>query len=280
MFPYSYYQMMWYPTPYHKELFAYGGEDVGLIWWEPMKLSRAKVSPLLASVQEEVDRWWWIWEYLPFIERVDLAWPVTFNPAWSNSSKEWDISDIYADEPIWLSIVTSRERLRLTYLIVRSVFFVINMIQYIKKRNSWKVLICLSEDNLSVATDTGSEDIIKQYRLAHLCPWYTKFEQMPWSIYESNRRLQQYLPNFPLTYVIGLAVESRLWKTSFATTREWILWWWVWYGLELFIRGVIVFVYLVLWRMWWTLYRCYEWLIRRDHPRQESLEMQWKVMVR
>ncbi len=211
---YKFYEMMWFPAPFQKELFAFfsNEEEKKLPWWEPLALSRWKLSTKGLRVQSFLESYWYIWKYVPFVEMVFVAWDSTFN---------WN-EDHY---PIWLWVVCSRWRFRWWYLFTRLCVSWISLYSRAHWSTWCSLLYVLEEWDLSLLHMKRSEyDIWSIYSLAHFSLWYKKYEQISYSLYEENLWLKEYLPNHPLDFVIWLSQNLILGKKEFIITVESILW--------------------------------------------------------
>lgn len=225
--------MMWYIPPYQKEFFGYFAPKKELIWGEPRDLSRAKSSDSLLAAQQECTRRWWVWRWLPFVEQVCVSGKLSFNAQ----------RDDDADR-IGLWIVTSAGRLWSTYTLITWTLRLINFVQSRHSRPLFGMSAMMSEDDLWCLDLKDPEyDALLVYQLAHLSLRYQRFDSVSRNIYSSNEWILEYLPNFPMQYVIGLWVESVSGKHVIALRIQQLLWY----------------------RRWWLLERCHKSLSLRSH---------------
>ena len=262
---YQFYEMMWYPTPFNKEFFAYFGEPKSLIGGEPLALSRGKSSVGLVLAQDAFHKRWWIWRYIPYVELVALTWEVSFN------------SDNI--EYIWLRIVVSSNRLWSVHVLVKVVLWLMNLRQKRKWWLEFKLVTMHEQDDLNVYGFKDAEyDIIPVYQLSHLSLWYQKFWSTYRNIFESNNWLQEYLPHHPLQFVIGCGQKLVSWKSKFGTFFEKFFSNVIGDFIHFLFKKVSIVWLLVLKKFWRTNARMQDGIIWHDIWNKQQYMLRWKVM--
>jgi len=260
--------MMWYTPPYQKEFFGYFDHKSELVWGEPRTLSRAKPSDALVDAQAEISRRWWIWRRLPYVEQVCISGWLSFD-----ASYDQDVQDI------WLRIITSRGRMWSTYAMVRLVLWMINLLQSRHKRLRFGISAVMSEEQLYCGMLKKPEyDPIIIYQLAHLSLRYQRYDDVSRNIYTSNEWILEYLPNFPLQYVIWLWIEHVYGKKPFALHAQQVFAYRWWSMLNWICKWVTVWIHVLKTKMWFSNTFVWESLIRKDERKKDIYILKWKLL--
>ncbi len=190
--------MMWYPLPLRSEFFAYQQTDHQATS-RPLQSFRSRVVPpddMMQSYLSLVTKRQWIRSAIPGVESVYLANSITFN-----ALHEWSNIDFF--------IVTESKRLWMTKSLVTFVFWCINT----RERHTTKAmhfsvdfLVTKDHQDLSCILLSPSDPYLV-YRLAHLVPIYHRDFVYYDTIYEENKRIQYYLPNFLARQSIFLWID-------------------------------------------------------------------------
>ncbi len=257
--------MMWYPTPFNKEFFAYFDQERALVGWEPLKFSWGKASIGMVLAQDTFYKRGWIWRFLPFVELVALTGETSFNTDSISS--------------VGLRIVSSTKRMWSVHAMIKTVLLLINLWQ---RRKWWLefVLETLQEpEDLNVISFKDAEyDIIPLYQVAHLSLWYQKFSSTHWNIFESNRWIQEYLPHHPLQFVIGCGQELVQWKAQFGLVTEKLFSNFIWDLLNYISKQVSLVYLMLLKKLGKTTARMQDGVIWHDIRNKEQYLLRWKVL--
>lgn len=266
---YQFYEMMWYTPPYQKEFFGYFAKKRELLGGEPRVLSRARPSDSLVVAQQECARWWWVWRWIPFVEQVCISGALSFNtdPYETNNPR------------ISLWVVTSPARMWSAYTLMRYVFGCINILQSRKWRPKFDITAVMSEDQLWCLELKHPEyDALLVYQLAHLSLWYQRFDDVSWDIYSSNEWILEYLPNFPMQYVIWLWLAPVSGKTSFTLSVQQFLWYWRWWLLERVHKGISLWIHVLTIKITQKKHYVSQTLIRKDELQKDVQTLKRKLL--
>ncbi len=203
-----FYEMMWYPAPFRKELFAYGQEIDIMGQPSDLPFSRAKTTAQMDEFLGFIKKCARLWKSLPYVDAIYLANSITFNALHDQS--DIDLFIVTSPHRIWTARLYSCVMLWLLWL-----------------KRSWKHIrkrFCLS---FYVTRDHSNLQSIKLrpidpyliYRLAHLVPIYQKLPEHHFNIYEDNHRLRDYLPTFPMEQVVHLGLPIVTGSNKF---KRWI----------------------------------------------------------
>lgn len=269
---YLFYDVMKYPIPFNKEFFAY--EEILMTVKKPgdVPFSRWKKCPSMQSFVDHVNKLWWLWKSLPFVDAIYLSNSMTFN-----CLKE--------DSDIDLCIVVSPGRMRLA----RSWSNIALLLLWLRRRRSYTY----KKFNLNFYIERNSLNLqsIKYnhcdpyliYRIAHLVPLYQRLDGQHIDMYEHNYWLREYLPTFPMEHVIQLWTTVHVWWTSTKRVVERILWWRLWDAIERCIK--IIQLPFLLWKKK-HLWPLWESMIISDHmlkfhmDKRREYAMKWKIAWR
>ena len=258
--------MMWYPTPFQREFFGYFTEASELLGGEPLSLSRWKTNEGLKQVQKTLEKRSRLWRALPYVEQVCLTGKASFNTA------ENDI-----EAGVW--VVASAKRLWSSYLMIKLVFWCINI------RNKKKWLPILRIDAFQEETDLNIQmikdqefDVLPIYQLAHLSLLYQKFPKNSRSIYDDNKRINEYLANFPLQFVIACGIPIQNGKNRFGKMLESLFGNVVGDLCNMLSKRVILLVFMIIKNTKWTSLRVSDSLIWRDIRNKDEYMLSRKVL--
>ncbi len=263
---YQFYQLMEYTTPYHKEFFGYFSSEQPLIWWEPLKLSRAKPCTSLEKLKKQFEVRWNIWKYIPFVEMVCITWKLSFN-----QDDDW----------VWLWIIASPNRMRFAYIIVKIILFFQNQKWKKNEDLAWRIDALQESSGLDIQFIKEWEyDVIPVYQCSHLSICYQKYNEFHRSFYEQNSWVKNFLPNFPNQFVIWCGLEPKIWQSGFARKIESYLSNSVWNVIN-FLSKQIVLLTFMIWKFFkGSSIRILDWLIRRDVRQKDEVLLRRKVFRR
>lgn len=171
-----------------------------------------------------INKFWLLYRSLPFIKHIYICNSISFNYI----REESDI-DIF--------IITKKKCLRRARFFSR-IFFKILFLKRSKKNKKKK--FCLSfyttQDNTNLYNILlPKTDIYLIYRLAHLVPIY---QEERYNIYDDNKRLKSYLPNFPQKHIIKIGTQIFKWNSNLKKTIEFVFGWILWILLEYVIKSI------------------------------------------
>lgn len=230
-----------------------------------MELSRAKQSDDLQLAMKSVKIVSALCRHIPYIEQVCLTWEVSFN------------ADQFSHLGIW--IITSAKRMWLSFFSMKILLAWVNV--WLRRKWMYPVRIdCMQdESDLSILSIKQAEyDVIPVYQLAHLSLIYQKFDHFPWSVYDANEWIKQYLPHFPMSYVIGCWQQIIVWKTWIANTLESFFANKSWDVLNYLCKKIVLLLLVAHKTIQWTNVRILDTLIRRDSRQKEQYLLRRKVM--
>lgn len=204
--PWRFYEMMSYPIPRQKEIFAF--QEVLSKPQEQLsdRWSRAEAcSEQFQQYRQRIQRRQRLWKALPFVESVYLSNSITFNALHEGSNV--DVFIIVSDDRLWHAKTRISLMLRLFRLGKTG--------QKQKMKLSANFIITQSAQDLSPLLLTPHDPYLV-YRLAHLVPIYHRDFAFQDELYEKNKRLQYYLPNFPSqqSVFLGIDVEVGQFRTK------------------------------------------------------------------
>ncbi len=193
-----FYTMMWYALPLRSEFFAYQ-QSTHNMQNRPIQSFWSRIHPpseLMGKYIALVQKWQWIWKYIPGVQSVYLSNKITFNAVDQQTSIDF-------------FVVTLPERVRTTRILVISFIF---LIQLREKKRGNKIRFCTDFFVTQECQDLWGmlltpSDPYLVYRLAHLVPLYHYDFVYADSIYEENEWLQYYLPSFPWHQTIFLWID-------------------------------------------------------------------------
>jgi len=263
--------MMWYPIPLRSEFFAYQQTNQQGIS-RPLQAFRSRVaqpSDLMQSYLALVSKRQWIRSYLPGVESVYLANSVTFNALRDTSNIDF-------------FVVTWEKRLWTTKCLIDFVFWCINKWEWHSTRAlCFNVDFFVTKDSQDLSRILLSpSDPYLVYWLAHLVPLYHSDFVLYDTIYEENKWIQYYLPNFLSRQTVFLGIDITIGNARSKRRSEWILYSVFWEISEYTIK----YIYLVLLRrkkrknpevathilVWWWLYKSYD-------DKRKRYALQWEL---
>jgi hypothetical protein len=271
--PYLFYEFLSYPLPFEREFFAYDmymyathmhralaqdqGVEAGIPWDHHLSASDS----VLDILRQDIFSWVNVSNYvmdalcvipyiqrffpfLPFIEAVYLVGPITCNaPDAERELKFWVVSDVGR---VWFVAVILR--------CVRWLWHIWSRFQPVSKhppfRISWSMIFDRTRAHLT-PVKTSRHDVTFVYNMAHAVPVYFCSQDQPFPLYEYNRWIKDYLPNFPCRHVISLWINIVFGRNIIARLWTSLLSWWLWDGVEALLRGlgkISMLVRTVLWK--------------------------------
>ncbi len=232
---YLFYEMMGYPAPFRKELFAYAQEIDIMGQPSDLPFSWAKPCNGMEEYVEYVSKCARIWKSLPYVDAIYLANSMTFNAL----REESDID---------LFIVTSPGRIwtaRLWSAVMLFILWLKRGGKHIRKRFCLSFYVTRDHANLQ-AIKLRPIDPYLIYWLAHLVPIYQKLAEHPVNIYDDNHWLRDYLPMFSMEQVIQLGVPLTTGMNPFKKWIERFFWGWIGDLLEALIK--LIRLPLLIWK--------------------------------
>lgn len=207
---YDFYQLMWYPTPYYKEFFAYL-ETVPHLWWgQKIDVSRWKFNQPLLDLQQQQREIQLLWAKQPFIEGIYITGDTSANAVHTDS--------------IDLRVVVSVWRYYLWYIWLKCRMAWKNIRRKHNQKPVYNILTVQSEDNLAVPVKWLQDDPVWiWYMMLHLIPLYIKYENNATRIYDENPRLSSYFPQFPGQSLIWSWCQTVMWSHKTKEVLENIL---------------------------------------------------------
>lgn len=224
-----FYDVMDYPVPKDKELFflSHSIDDKPQnIDYSQIKFSWDTKSKYMPEYIQKINKYWWLYRSLPFVQDIYLCNSITFNAL--NSASDIDLFIVVKNNRLWLARFFSA-----------FLFFVLwqkrTKISFIKK-------FCLSfyvtQDSMNLyPISLKPMDLYLIYWLAHLVPLYL---ENPWNnnIYENNKWINSFLLNFPMQHVINIWTKQFTWSNWFKRFIERIFGWIIWNIFEKFIKVI------------------------------------------
>jgi hypothetical protein len=207
----GFYIMMWYPIPLRSEFFAYQESD-DQASSRPLQAFRSWLQPpseRMLQYIDQVTKRQRIWKYIPGVQSVYLANSITFNAIQDESNIDF-------------FVVTGAKRLRTTKLLVKSIFFFIRL----RERKTSRAMRFGADFFVTEEAQDFSRILLSPsdpylvYRLAHLVPIYHADFVFFDTIYEENKRLQYYLPNFGFRQTIFLGIDVLIGVTWWKRVTE------------------------------------------------------------
>ncbi len=198
-----------YPVPKQKELFYFEKktekEQKVENWF-----SRDKKNQFMDTFIEKINKYWKLYQSLPFIQEIFLCNSISFN-------------SLKRDSDIDLFIITKKNSIRRARLF-SAIFFKLLWIKRSMKDKKQK--FCLSfyitEDSKNLyPIILEKTDIYLAYRIAHLVPLYQESTSDE-TLYTKNKRVKELLPNHPKNYCINIWNQQFTWKTKIKNTIEFI----------------------------------------------------------
>lgn len=166
-------------------------------------------SELMKEYISYINKYWWIYKSIPFIQDIYLCNSITFNAI--NKNSDIDIVIISKQWKVWRTRFWS------------VIFF---WILWLKRNGSNFVKrFCLSfyidEGALNIENIKEEEDVYLYYWLSHCVRLYQEKENN--NFYEKNDWVSQYLPNFTKAQQIDIWNKLFLWKNYFKRIFEFLL---------------------------------------------------------
>lgn len=188
-----------------------------------------------------INRYWKLYQSLPFIKEIYLCNSISFNALKENSD-------------IDLFIITNNNSIRRARFFSLLFFYIL----WLKRWNNIRKKFCLSfyitqdhQDLYNIILP--SSDVYLNYWLAHLIPLYQ--EQLNSSnLYKKNKRFSVTMPNHPQKFCINIWNKLYHWKSKLKKKIEFIFWWFFWITFETLISSIWKPILLLktkkLWKKW------------------------------
>lgn len=269
---YLFYEMMWYPPPFRKELFAYAQEIDIMGQPSDLPFSRAKPCEGMEEYVAFINKCATLWKSIPYVDTIYLANSITFNA-------------LHEQSDIDLFIVTSPWRIwtaRLRSAVIIFLLWLKRGGKRIRKRFCLSFYITRDHANLQTIKLRPLDPYLI-YRLAHLVPVYQKLPEHPFNIYEDNHRLRDYLPMFSMEQVI------HVWTTLTTGMNPFKKWIERFFGGRLgdLLEAIIKLIWVpILIRKKRRLWVTGEGIVIADHmlkfhaDKREKYALQWKMLLK
>ncbi len=209
-----FYKTMNYPIPNCDDFFYYKKKSdfdiTSLKKHQKKGFSWDKQSLIMKKYIEYIDKYWWIYKSIPFVQDIYLCNSITFNAI--NEKSDIDIVIISKKWNIWRTRFWS------------VLFF---WILWLKRNSSnYAKKFCLSfyidESVLNIENIKEKwEDVYLYYWLSHCVKLYQ--EQENDNFFEKNNWINQYLPNFTETQQVNIWNKLFLWKNYLKVILEFLL---------------------------------------------------------
>jgi len=268
--PYLFYTLLSYPLPFEREFFAYDlymysthfhralqhDDAEHYVWSDQDALSDQDVSSSThdtswyTELTNQLQSWSQLSTYVrdaipalimmqrfiklvPFVEALYVVWPVTCNAK-------------SADRVLSFWLVTDVGRVWIVSWVMRCMSALWNLwVRWQRDDDRGALPFTFSVSMIFDRTrahltplKTSRHDVMFVYNLAHAVPLYFRSSDQAFPLYEYNRWIKDYLPNFPGRHVISFGLEptyGRTWVSRFWTH---LLSWWVGDFLERILRWV------------------------------------------
>lgn len=191
-----FYEMTRYPVPLQKELFAFQDTVLSLRSLSDRRSRLQPCSEQMSLYRQKIQRRQWLWKALPFVESVYLANSITFNALHEASNIDFFV--VVTPGRLW----HAKTRISLLFT-----FFRLGSSTR-KQKMSFSANFLITQDAQDISSlAVEPTDPYLVYWLAHLVSIYHRDFSYQDEIYEYNKRLQYYLPNFPQQQSIFLGIE-------------------------------------------------------------------------
>lgn len=219
---------MKYPVPKNKELFFWFNEEKKTVnntcddvysWTER--------NILLDDFLNVINKYWWLYRSFPFIKNIYLCNSITFNAI--DSESDIDFFLVVKKNRLWTARFFSVVISHLLWL------------RWWKKKQTKKIDLWfyISEDVLNIYNICLKPyDLYMIYWLIHLVPLYS--EKFEWKniIFNENKWIKNYLPNWNWEQTINLWNDFFEWNSLFKKILEKIFWWLLWDIFESLIKFI------------------------------------------
>lgn len=260
-----FYDIMWYPVPKNKEQFFLFDDkfddffDKKWYWNTEKKQEKHNNisiddSNVTYSWENKcnltddyisfIDKFWWLFRSLPFVQCMYLCNSVTFNHI--KGTSDIDLFLICKKDRLWIA--------RFFSVLLFQIAWVRRYFNKISKR------FCLSfyvtDDNIDLySLMLKPYDIYLIYWIAHLVPLYEVEKGLFKRIFEKNNWIQTFLPNISIDQNIFIWNKLFTWSTWFKKFFETIYKWKLWTIKEKLIKflrlPIMVIKKSILWEKWW-----------------------------
>ena len=203
-----FYQIMDYPIPKPKEFFYF--EKNNKEWKIETNFSRKEKNQFMDKFIEKINKYWKLYQSLPFIQEIFLCNSISFN-------------FLKRDSDIDLFIITKNNSIRRARLFSAMFFKLLWIKRSIKdKKQKFCLSFYITEEHKNLyPIMIEKTDIYLAYRLAHLVPLYQENKSTD-SIYTKNKRFKELLPNHPQEYYINIWNKYFTWKTKIKKIFEFL----------------------------------------------------------
>lgn len=207
-----FYKIMNYPVPKQKEFFYFERKtdisNIISIW-----LSWEEKNKLMDKFIERINKYWKLYQSIPFIKEIFLCNSISFNA-------------LKRDSDIDIFIITKENSIRRARFF-SAIFFKLLWIKrsITNKQQKFCLSFYITENNKNLyPIAIKKTDIYLTYRLAHLVPLYQESLNKN-SMFEKNKRFKELIPNHPQEYCIDIWNKIFTWKSKTKKRLEFIFGW-------------------------------------------------------
>ena len=235
-----FYKIMKYPVPSNMEYFFFE-KKTNINFKKKIWFSRNEKNKYMDEYIEYINKYWKIYQSIPFIKEIYLCNSISFNA-------------LKKDSDIDLFIITRKNSIRRARFFSLLFFFIFWLKRWKKIRKKFCLSFYVTEDCQNLySINLSRSDIYLNYWLAHLIPLYQ--EQLNSSnIYKKNKRLGITMPNHPQSFCIDIWNKIYHWKSKLKKRLEFIFWWLFWKIIEILISSIWIPILLFktkrLWKKW------------------------------
>lgn len=220
----TFYKIMKYPIPTNMEYFFFE-KKTNINLKNKSWFSRNEKNKYMDEYIEYINKYWKIYQSIPFVKEIYLCNSISFNA-------------LKKDSDIDLFIITSKNSIRRARFFSLLIFFILWLKRGRKVRKKFCLSFYVTQDHQDLyKISLPSSDIYLNYWLAHLIPLYQ--EQLnTTNIYKNNKRFGVTMPNHPKKFCINIWSTIYHWGSNFKKKLEFILWWLFWKVLEIVISSI------------------------------------------
>jgi len=218
-----FYKIMNYPVPKQKKFFYFEKENKEKFQIKN-EFSRNEKNQFMDKFIEKINKYWKLYQSLPFVKEIFLCNSISFNA-------------LKRDSDIDLFIITKSNSIRRARFFSAIFFKILKLKRSIKdKRQKFCLSFYITEDHKNLyPIMLEKTDIYLAYRLAHLVPLYQETIDEN-GIYKKNKRLKTLIPNHPQKYSIKIWNKLFSWKTKLKKIIEFLFGWIFWVLIEKTIK--------------------------------------------
>lgn len=231
---------MKYPIPTNMEYFFFE-KKINNNFKEKSWFSRNEKNKYMDEFIQFIDKYWKIYQSIPFIKEIYLCNSISFNALKENSD-------------IDLFIITRKNSIRRARFFSLLFFFLLWLKRWKTIRKKFCLSFYITQDHQNLySINLPRSDVYLNYWLAHLIPLYQ--EQLNTSnIYKKNTRFKVNMPNHPQKFCINIWNKKYHWNSKTKKRLEFIFWWILWKAIEILISSIWIPILSTktkkLWKKW------------------------------